>query len=300
METNNPQKKDVLTAIRQVYDSLTPSQQRTAEFLLTRGLDVVYLTTSQIAEMVGVNRSTIVRTAQALGYEGFSELQGALQDYLLRSVNSVDRFQLGSQQLIDEMTQTDGNEPSVLHNIVNREIRNLQQILLLIPPEDFEQAVDVINSARRLYLVGLGSSYPLVLNMSIVLRHIQRECIVLRQEIDELVSQLSHITEDDVLFAVSYSRYARPTLSCMQYAREQKARVIVLTDSQVSPAARNADYVFSLPARLWLYGTSAASFTFLNALTGALFLRHAKAAQSRLERVDEIYRRFGFFETDHS
>lgn len=287
---------EILSLIRSAYDTLSPSQQRTAEFLLTHGLDVISMTTSQIAERIGVNRSTIVRTAQALGYEGFAELKTALQDHFLRGVNSVDRFQLGSQQLIDEMARENGTQQSVLHSIVHSEMRNLEQILVNIHSDEFETAVEMMNSARRLYLIGLGSSYPLVLNMSIVLRHIH-ECIVLRQEVDEMVSQLTRISADDVLFAISYSRYARPTLSCMQYAREQGARVIVLTDSHVSPAARSADFVFSLPIRLWLYGNSAAAYTFINALTGALFLRHAKAAQSRLERVDEIYRHFGFFET---
>lgn len=287
---------EILSLIRSAYDTLSPSQQRTAEFLLTHGLDVISMTTSQIAERIGVNRSTIVRTAQALGYEGFAELKTALQDHFLRGVNSVDRFQLGSQQLIDEMSRENGTQQSVLHSIVHSEIRNLEQILVNIHSDEFETAVEMMNSARRLYLIGLGSSYPLVLNMSIVLRHIH-ECIVLRQEVDEMVSQLTRINADDVLFAISYSRYARPTLSCMQYAREQGARVIVLTDSHVSPAARSADFVFSLPIRLWLYGNSAAAYTFINALTGALFMRHAKAAQSRLERVDEIYRHFGFFET---
>jgi DNA-binding MurR/RpiR family transcriptional regulator len=296
-----PKNNEVLRQIRASFDSLSPSQQRTAEFILTRGLDVIYLTTTQIAEIVGVNRSTIVRTAQALGYEGFSEFKTALQDYFLRGVNSVDRFQIGSQQLIDEIetSRQDGSTQSVLHSIVHSEMRNLEQILVSIHSDEFEAAVDLMNSAQKLYLIGLGSSYPLVLNMSIVLRHIH-ECIVLRQEVDEMANQLTGISAGDVLFAISFSRYARPTLSCMQYARQQGATVIVLTDSHVSPAARSADLVFNLPIRLWLYGNSAAAYTFLNALTGALFLRHAKAAQSRLERVDEIYRHFGFFEAGGS
>ncbi|MCZ7541022.1 MAG: MurR/RpiR family transcriptional regulator [Anaerolineae bacterium] len=286
--------QEVLALIREAYESLSPSQRRTAEFLLAHGLDVISMTTSQIAEQVGVNRSTVVRTAQALGYEGFAELKTALQDHFLRAVNSVDRFQLGSQQLIDEVSRAEQDKQSVLFSIVHSEMRNLEQILVNIRPEEFGAAVDLMNSARRLYLIGLGSSYPLVLNINIVLRHIL-DCVVLRQEVDEMASQIAHIGRGDVLFAISYSRYARPTLSCIQYAREQGAQIIVLTDSHVSPAARNADLVFSLPVRLWLYGNSAAVYTFLNALTGALFLRHAKAAQSRLERVDMIYRDFGFF-----
>src|SRR5262245_35657740 len=106
---------DVITHIRTAYDTMSKSQQKVAEFLLTHGIDVVYLPAARIAEMTGVNASTVVRAAQALGYEGFAELQAALQDQLLRQTSPVERLQITSKQLTEAMA--DGSE-SVLHNMV--------------------------------------------------------------------------------------------------------------------------------------------------------------------------------------
>src|SRR5262245_13301804 len=94
---------DIETRMRMAYDSLSKSQRKVTEFLLTHGIDVVYLSAARIAKLVQVNRSTVVRTAQALGYEGFPDMQAALQAHFLSRLSSVERFQYGSRQLIEGM-----------------------------------------------------------------------------------------------------------------------------------------------------------------------------------------------------
>ena len=91
--SDNQTNTDVMTQIRIQYDSMSKSQQRVAAFLLTHGIDVVYLSAARIAELVDVNRSTVVRTAQSLGYEGFPDLQSDLQRQLLGRLTSQQRMQ---------------------------------------------------------------------------------------------------------------------------------------------------------------------------------------------------------------
>ena len=59
---------DIETRMRTAYASLSRSQRDVTEFLLAwhrRSLSLG----GTLARLVGVNRSTVVRTAQALGYE---------------------------------------------------------------------------------------------------------------------------------------------------------------------------------------------------------------------------------------
>jgi DNA-binding MurR/RpiR family transcriptional regulator len=69
--SDNTSKVDVIQLIRQQHESLSPSQQKVAEFLVRGGIDVLHYPIAKIAEKVKVNPSTVVRTAQALGFEGF-------------------------------------------------------------------------------------------------------------------------------------------------------------------------------------------------------------------------------------
>ena len=76
--------EDAIAVIRARHNSLSTSQQKVAKFLLEHGLDAMHYTVTQIADSVDVNPSTVVRTAQSLGYKGFPELQNALRKQLMR------------------------------------------------------------------------------------------------------------------------------------------------------------------------------------------------------------------------
>lgn len=292
------QSQDIIGRIKASYNDLSKSQQRVADFLLTHGIDVAQLSATQIAELVGVNASTVVRTAQTLGYDGFLELRNALQSQLLRRINSAERFRFGSQQLMQEMAsqENEAEDHSILAHVVRNEIRNLQNILSQISTRQFEQAVELIDQAKVVYIVGMRISAPLASNLGFLLRYIRGDCVIMEPSINNsLADQLLNLTAEDMLFAISYSRYAEETLRCMDYARRMGAPVITLTDSEESPPAQRADLALVIPFRHWLYGNSVAPFALLNALFRALLLRHVDEVQGRLELLDSLYKQFQIF-----
>ncbi len=290
---------DIETRMRTAYDSLSKSQQQVTEFLLTHGIDVVYLSAARIARLVGVNRSTVVRTAQALGYDGFPALQAALQAHFLSRLSSVERFQYGSRQLIEEMQEPQEEGASILHRVIRTEIEHIENLLQGISLENFDQVVDMLASARRIFVIGLRASTPLALHLTIPLRLIRPNCTLLfYNSADGLSDQIEAIGEGDVLFAITYSRYARDTLNAMDYARSVGAKVIALTDNPLSPAATRADRIFVVPFRMWLYANAAAPYVLLNAVFSALFLRFGDRVPERLEKLEHVYDHLETFADD--
>jgi DNA-binding MurR/RpiR family transcriptional regulator len=287
---------DVETRMRTAYGSLSKSQQQVTEFLLTHGIDVVYMSAARIAKLVQVNRSTVVRTAQALGYAGFPDMQAALQAHFLSRLSSIERFQYGSRQLIEEMHEPREDGDSVLHRVIRTEIEHIETLLQSITTENFEQIVDMLASARRIYVVGLRASTPLAMHLAIPLRLIRPNCTIISyNSADGLVDQLETLGEGDVLFAITYSRYARDTINVMDYARTAGAKIVVLTDNPISPAATRADRVFVVPFRVWLYSNAAAPYVLLNAIFSALFLRFGDHVPERLEKLEQIYNQLETF-----
>jgi DNA-binding MurR/RpiR family transcriptional regulator len=289
---------DIETRMRMAYDSLSKSQRIVTEFLLTHGIDVVYLSAARIAKLVQVNRSTVVRTAQALGYNGFPDMQAALQAHFLSRLSSVERFQYGSRQLIEGMSErSDGSDStSILQRVIRTETEHIENLLQQVSPENFVQVVDLLASARRIYIIGLRASMPLALHLGIPLRLVRPNCAVLAyNSANSLSDAVEELSDQDVLFAITYSRYARDTLNTMDYARSVGAKVVVLTDSPLSPAATRADRVFVVPFRMWLYGNAAAPYVLLNALFTALFLRFGDRVPERLENLERIYDQLEIF-----
>jgi DNA-binding MurR/RpiR family transcriptional regulator len=286
--------QDVIAVIRTQHDSLSTSQQKVTEFLLAHGLDVIHYTVTQIADSVEVNPSTVVRTAQALGYKGFPELQNELREQLMRQARLSERLQIGSQQLLDNLRkeQTETGEASIFQTVLREEINNMLNLPQHVPIDDFESAVDLLDDAKQVVIVGLGSSFAPALNFGNILRYVRPNTFVLKPGIDPLPSQLEKLSSDDLLFAICFARYTRETLVAMEYAKKIGAGVITLTDTPVSPAAQRADLSLIVPYRLWLYGNSVAVFGLLNSLMGALFIRHPQAAEKRLEHLEFLFETF--------
>lgn len=291
----NDQGTDVLTHIRTQYDSMSKSQQRVAEFLLTHGLDVVHLSAARIAELVNVNRSTVVRTAQSLGYEGFPDLQADLQDQLLGRLTSQQRLQTGARQLMVEIEQQNNGTAQVLHTMLRSEISTLSAVVHNISDSEFIQAADMIDAAEKVYILGLRNSLPLALNFGMLLRYVKTSS-VLEPNTRTIPDQLEALQPEDLLFTITYSRYARETLTAMEYAQSIGSKVITMTDSTLSPGAKRADLALIVPFRLWLYGNSLASYAVLNALFGALLVRHTDEAQNKLDHLDRLYEKFQIYE----
>jgi DNA-binding MurR/RpiR family transcriptional regulator len=287
---------DVMTHIRTQYDSMSKSQQRVAEFLLTHGIDVVHLSAARIAELVNVNRSTVVRTAQSLGYEGFPDLQADLQQQLLGRLTTNQRLQTGARQLLVELEQEENGAAQVLHTMLRSEINNLGAVVQNVSDMEFEQALDLIDAAEHVYVLGLRNSLPLALNFGMLLRYVKRST-VLEPHSRTIADQLENLGPGDLLFTIAYRRYVRETLTAMEYAQSIGAKVITMTDSTLSPGAKRADLALVVPFRLWLYGNSLASYAVLNALFGSLLLRHTDQAQERLEHLDRIYDQFHTFDS---
>ncbi len=292
------QPTDIVEHLRSMHDSLSDSQRAVIEFLLTHGVEAIYMSSSQIAEHVDVNRSTVIRTAQAVGFAGFSELQTALQQHFSRQYGGLNAPDIGSHQLLSLMG-TGANGESVLQRMVAIEAEKLQALPDIIRNEDFERAVQLLVGATQIGIIGLYLSKSLALNLYYPLTLIRKGCLLLEPETTAFTRDLSSIAAGDVLFAISNTRYARATLQCMEQAREAGAVVIALTDSLLSPAAKRADLSLVVPPKLWFYGNSVVPSTLLNALCASLLLHHASSQREDINVANQMFERFNtFVDTD--
>lgn len=287
---------DILTLIREAYGSMSSSQQRVLEFFLSRRLEAVYLSAARIAELVDVSHSTVVRTAQALGFDGFPEFQTAFQEEVTGRLNSAGVYQLGSRKLLNELLEQDNNSlGAILERVMRTDAKNIENMVAQISVADFEQALSLLQKAQTVYVIGLRSSAPMAMHFAMALHQIRGNTHLLQPGIGDLVDKLAALTHQDLLFSLCFGRYSKETLQVMDYARKIGMTVITVTDTPVSPAASRADLVFTVRYGVWFYGASAALFSLLNALVAAILISQNQAAQARLELIDGIIDSFGIF-----
>jgi DNA-binding MurR/RpiR family transcriptional regulator len=290
---DKPNPDTIEATLRAAFDSLGRGQQKVAEFVLTRGLEACYLPASRIAELADVSHSTVVRLAQTLGLNGFPELQALLQERYLRDLNSTERLELGSSQLV--AVRHEGEEEALVDSLLQADIAQLETMRRGFSTADFLQAVELLDSARRIYVIGLRASAPQALTLIGGLRHIRPGCHLLQPGLGDLVDQLVDVTAEDLLVSMSYARYAKETVRCTEYAAGQGAATLALTDSKLSPAARIADVALVVPTHLAYFVVSVASISLIGALLSALALRRRDGGQARLECLEGLFEAFQLY-----
>jgi DNA-binding MurR/RpiR family transcriptional regulator len=285
----------VIKRVRDQYESMSKSQQKVAEFFITSE-EALYLSAARIAEILEVSHSTVVRTAQALGFEGFPDLQAALQEQVFGRATSAATYELGKRTLGDgEEKSTDS--AALLQRLMLSDSASIQNLMNEINLADFSASVDRLIAANSVYVIGLRSSAPVARSFGMAVRQMRPNCTILEPGTGDLVDQIFDISNHDVLFAICFGRYATTTLRCMDFARGVGAHVIAITDTPLSPAARRATLSFVVRHGVWFHGASAALLSLLNAFISAMLLQQHDLAQQRLERIGNTLKYFEVFDS---
>ena len=130
--------------------SFSKGQKRLAEYI-TKNYDIAaYLTASKLGKEAGVSESTVVRFAYQLEYDGYPELQKAIQVIVKTNSNSQQRMSLSSKRY---------EEKGVLRSILTTDMERLKDTIHSgIDEKEFDEAVRIINDSRRVYIMGARSA----------------------------------------------------------------------------------------------------------------------------------------------
>ncbi len=153
--------------------------------------------------------------------------------------------------------------------------------------------------AKRIYILGVRSSSALAsffrLFISIFCSIMSRSCT--RTASARSSSRCSRVGPGDVLFGISFPRYSKRTLSAMQYARDRGARVIALTDSQLSPLARVADHVLLARSDMASFVDSlVAPLSVINALIVAVGMSRRDEIEHTFNKLESIWEKYDVYE----
>jgi DNA-binding MurR/RpiR family transcriptional regulator len=98
--------QDLIRRLNQTGKRLSKGHRRIAEYIMQHYDKAVFMTASCLGDKVGVSESTVVRFADALGYEGYPQLQRALQELVRHRLTAVQRFEMASDMPPEQVLQT--------------------------------------------------------------------------------------------------------------------------------------------------------------------------------------------------
>lgn len=281
----NLMNQNLLSDIEEQISGFSKGQKLIAKYIIEHYEKAAYMTASRLGATVGVSESTVVRFASEVGYDGYPQLQKALQELIRNRLTSVQRM---------EITEGQMQSTEILRKVLSMDADRIKRTLEEISEEEFERAVQAINNARKIYIIGIRSSANIARFMYFYFNHIfDNAQLVNTTSSSEMFEQIFRTGKDDVLIALSFPRYSRQTAKAVSYATDKGATVIAITDSKESPIAQKAAITLLARSDMASFVDSlVAPLSLVNALIVALGMaRKDKIAEaySELEHIWEEY-----------
>ena len=270
--------RDIIAILREKEREFSKGQRRLAQFIIESYDKAAFMTAASLGKTVGVSESTVVRFATELGYGGYPSMQKAMQEMVANRLTAVQRIEvtkdrIGDKDILSKVIQSDGDR--------------LRQAADTVDRQAFQDAVDAIQKAKRIYILGVRSASTLANFLGYYLNYMFRNIhVVTTSGLSEMFEQIVGVNSDDVVIAFSFPRYSTTTAKGTMYCRSTGATVIGITDSKLSPVGQNCDHVLLVKSDMVsLVDSLVAPLSVTNALIVAL----AAASATIIFRVSPVW-----------
>lgn len=265
----------LIRVIHERYAAMSKAYQRIAEYLTQNPNDVAVMSVNAIATRCEIHASSFVRFAQALGYSGFKDLQTVFQKRLSTAAPGFEaRIKALEHELVDGKAGGGTGTAAVLSALVVRDVASLRDLLATVPPADIDRAAEMLERAETIYLLGQLRSEPIVVLLRYVLTMLRKETVLLNESGGLSTHRARLARPDDLILAVSFRFYAQEVVNIVEEAAARGVPVIAVTDSTLSPLAKDADPLFCVPEHEYTFARSlAAPICLAQALAIALAAR---------------------------
>ena len=217
--------------------------------------------------------TAVVRFAIELGYDGYPKLQRAVEELVKNKLTASQRMEVS----YDRMQKEDKH---ILKAILEGDEDRIHSTLNDIDTDEFDKAIEYILKAKRIYIVGGRSASALSNFLSFYLNLMLDNVInASSSTTTETFEQIFRIEEGDVLIGISFPRYSNKTVKAMEYAYNQGAKTIAITDGKFSPMVKSA--TVGLIARSDMV-------SFVDSLVAPLSLINAILVSISMNRKDKI------------
>lgn len=291
MKDSNQEIKDskyLISHIQSQYTRFSKGQKLIAQYILKNYDKVAFMTACKLGETVGVSESTVVRFANALGYSGYPKLQDALQELIKNKLTTVQRV---------DMVKEFNDDSAILKKILKSDMDNIRETLEDIDEKAFEEAANRILKAKRIYILGMRSSFTIAQYLGFYLGIILDSVHVIRTDMGDAFEQVVKINEDDVLIAVSFPRYSKKSYQIVSYAKEKGAHIVSLTDSPFAPVASFTDNLLLVKSNMVSFVDSLVpALSIANALIVSVGMKEKEDIKQHFDDLEAIWEKYSVYD----
>lgn len=228
--------KMILNQIEKKYSAFSLGQRKIADYITKNLNETVFLNAKQLSQKTGVSESAVVRFAAFLGYKGYRDMQRDMQREAEAGKSIAELFM--------SSMEPDAPEISESKRVYNQTIKNINETVQSLPENVYEDAIELICSARRIGVVGTRVAVAPALTLQILLNQLIADCLLLMPGMDTAFDTISRWGRDDLLIAFSFMKYKNFTYDILSYGKEKGCKIISICDGYRNSIAGISDIVF--------------------------------------------------------
>ncbi|GAA3446690.1 MurR/RpiR family transcriptional regulator [Planomonospora venezuelensis] len=232
-ENESPSPANLVATIRAVLPSLTPAARAIAHRILDDPGLVARSTITEFSAISGTSEATIVRTARALGFAGYSQLRFALAAAV--ASQAPERLVPGDLGPDDPLTD-------VIAKVTRAESEALADTAAQLSPDTLDAVVGAVSAARRVDVYGVGASGLVAVDMAQKLMRIGLSGHAFT-DAHLAVTSAALVRPGDVVVGVSCTGETPDVLGPVRVARKAGATTVAITNNPRSSLAGLADHV---------------------------------------------------------
>ena len=270
---------DTISRINEKFNKMSKSHKKLATFVIDHYEQAAFMTAAKLAKAVGTSEATVVRFAYALEYEGYPEFQESLAEWVKKKLNTVQST--GAKYAASSQAE-------ILPSVLSPDVEKIEDTMEHMDIQAFETAVNIILSAKHIYIIGLRSCRPLAQFLHFYLNLIRGDVNLLDStSTSETFEQMLRINEKDAVIGISFPRYSMRTLKAMEMANDKNAKVITITDTIHSPMCLySACNLLARSDMVSIVDSLVAPLSVINALVVTLCLKRPDEVRKNLESLE--------------
>lgn len=275
-------KQFILSKPENCGKKLSKGHKKLAQYISSNYDKAAFMTASKLGEKVGVSESTVVRFATEMGFKGYPELQKELQQMIKSKLTAVQRMEVTSNLI---------GENNAIKKVLNGDIELIRDTLESVSEAEFKKSVELINNAKKIYILGVRSSAALASFLYFYLNPVFENVILVDTASgSEMFEKMFRISEDDVCVSISFPRYSKQTINALRFINDRGSKIIAITDSAFSPIAEFADALLVAKSDMVsVVDSLVAPLSLINALIVALTFSRREEVYNNFNRLESIW-----------
>ena len=196
----------------------------------------------EVAAQCEVQPSAVVRFAKHFGFSGFTEMQRIFRDGLARQIAPSRNYKARIRDVIESGAGA-LSSVEIAHEFLAGSVAGMQELEQGLHGPSFKKAVDLLAEADAIWIAGSRRSFPVAVYLDYALQHTDKRIFLVSALGSMQSGHVRSVRKGDVMVVISFAPYAEETIDVAQRAAARGARLIAITDSRMSPLARDAQAV---------------------------------------------------------